>query len=227
MGDEDGIQVFDLQLRLRQAGLQLPDAESAIDQQAALLDHELHHLEVQKEGNGRFKFDDLNRPKISMRPHDFEFGWFSIIAKRHPGIALECVQAKTIMDKAGQLFWPELGVGGAGASELPPQEELSMSVSVDGGEAVTFKPGQLQRLADALQKAPAEASGETVFDEDEGLIEQCVEVIRTEQKASVSLIQRRLRLGYTRATRIMDELERRGIVGPAKGAEPRDILIGA
>jgi S-DNA-T family DNA segregation ATPase FtsK/SpoIIIE len=38
-------------------------------------------------------------------------------------------------------------------------------------------------------------------------------------------MQRRLRLGYTRAARIMDELESRGIVGPGKGAEPRDILI--
>jgi S-DNA-T family DNA segregation ATPase FtsK/SpoIIIE len=63
------------------------------------------------------------------------------------------------------------------------------------------------------------------LDEDEGLIEQCIEVIRSEQKASVSLLQRRLRLGYTRAARIMDELENRGIVGPNKGAEPRDILI--
>ncbi len=61
--------------------------------------------------------------------------------------------------------------------------------------------------------------------EDEAIIEQCVEVIRTEQKASVSLLQRRLRLGYGRAARIMDELEDRGIVGPSKGAEPRDILI--
>lgn len=62
-------------------------------------------------------------------------------------------------------------------------------------------------------------------DEDEDLIQQCIEVIRTEEKASVSLLQRRLRLGYTRAARIMDELENRGIVGPNKGAEPRDILI--
>jgi DNA segregation ATPase FtsK/SpoIIIE, S-DNA-T family len=62
-------------------------------------------------------------------------------------------------------------------------------------------------------------------DEDEDLIQQCIEVIRSEQKASVSLLQRRLRLGYTRAARIMDELEDRGIVGPSKGAEPRDILI--
>jgi S-DNA-T family DNA segregation ATPase FtsK/SpoIIIE len=51
-------------------------------------------------------------------------------------------------------------------------------------------------------------------DEDEDLIQQCIEVIRSEQKASVSLMQRRLRLGYTRAARIMDELELRGIVGP-------------
>ena len=39
------------------------------------------------------------------------------------------------------------------------------------------------------------------------------------------LLQRRLRLGYTRAARIMDELEQRGVVGPSKGAEPRDILL--
>ena len=62
-------------------------------------------------------------------------------------------------------------------------------------------------------------------DEDEEVIQQCIEVIRSELKASVSLLQRRLRLGYTRAARIMDELERRKIVGPTKGAEPRDILI--
>ncbi|HUB86930.1 MAG TPA: DNA translocase FtsK [Verrucomicrobiae bacterium] len=61
--------------------------------------------------------------------------------------------------------------------------------------------------------------------EDEELIQQCIEVIRSEQKASVPLLQRRLRLGYTRAARIMDELENRGIVGSSKGAEPRDILI--
>ena len=63
------------------------------------------------------------------------------------------------------------------------------------------------------------------IDEDEELIQQCIEVIRSEQIASVSLLQRRLQLGYTRAARIMDELENRGIVGPGKGAEPREILI--
>ena len=76
-----------------------------------------------------------------------------------------------------------------------------------------------------LSKPVSSFEGGDECDEDEDLIQQCIEVIRSEQKASVSLMQRRLRLGYTRAARIMDELERRGIVGPSKGAEPRDILI--
>ena len=61
-------------------------------------------------------------------------------------------------------------------------------------------------------------SDESGIDEDEEIVQQCIEVIRSEQKASVSLLQRRLRLGYTRAARIMDELENRaGIVGPEQG----------
>jgi len=72
---------------------------------------------------------------------------------------------------------------------------------------------------------PPAASQKSDCDEDEELIQQCIEVIRSEQRASASLLQRRLRLGYTRAARIMDELEIRKIVGPSKGPEPRDILI--
>lgn len=52
-----------------------------------------------------------------------------------------------------------------------------------------------------------------------------IEVIRSEGRASLSLLQRRLRTSYTRAVLIMDELEQRRIVGPAQGVEPREILI--
>ncbi len=64
-----------------------------------------------------------------------------------------------------------------------------------------------------------------VSDADEEVIQKCLEVIHSEQKASTSLLQRRLRLGYTRAARMMDILEDRGIIGPADGAKARDILI--
>jgi S-DNA-T family DNA segregation ATPase FtsK/SpoIIIE len=69
------------------------------------------------------------------------------------------------------------------------------------------------------------ALDEEVTDEDEELVEKCIEIIRQEKRASTSLLQRRLRLGYTRAARIVDILEQRGILGPGEGAKPREILV--
>jgi len=54
---------------------------------------------------------------------------------------------------------------------------------------------------------------------------KCIEVVRQEQKASTSLLQRRLRLGYTRAARMVDILEQRGIVGPGEGAKAREVYL--
>ncbi|MCU0783338.1 MAG: DNA translocase FtsK [Verrucomicrobia bacterium] len=87
------------------------------------------------------------------------------------------------------------------------------------------KPSYEMEIHQQLSRPANDFGNESGIDEDEEIIQQCIEVIRSEQKASVSLLQRRLRLGYGRAARIMDELENRGIVGPGKGAEPRDILI--
>jgi len=69
------------------------------------------------------------------------------------------------------------------------------------------------------------ATEEEVTSEDEELVEKCLEIIRQEKRASTSLLQRRLRLGYTRAARIVDILEQRGILGPGEGAKPREILV--
>jgi S-DNA-T family DNA segregation ATPase FtsK/SpoIIIE len=69
------------------------------------------------------------------------------------------------------------------------------------------------------------APAEEVTEEDEELVEKCIEIIRQEKRASTSLLQRRLRLGYTRAARIVDILEQRGILGPGEGAKPREILV--
>jgi len=64
-----------------------------------------------------------------------------------------------------------------------------------------------------------------VSEEDEEIVEKCLDVIQQERRASTSLLQRRLRLGYTRAARMMDILEMRGIIGPGEGAKPREILV--
>jgi len=66
---------------------------------------------------------------------------------------------------------------------------------------------------------------EELSDADEELIVKCIEVARQEQKCSTSLLQRRLRLGYTRAARMVDILEARGVVGPGDGAKPREVFL--
>jgi S-DNA-T family DNA segregation ATPase FtsK/SpoIIIE len=78
-------------------------------------------------------------------------------------------------------------------------------------------------MQDKLQLSTAPA--DDVTEEDEELVEKCLEIIRQEKRASTSLLQRRLRLGYTRAARIVDILEQRGILGPGEGAKPREILV--
>ncbi len=99
--------------------------------------------------------------------------------------------------------------------------------------------GEIGRLVDfvSAQSSPAfdlamhermesaAAPNDDVTEEDEELVEKCLEIIRQEKRASTSLLQRRLRLGYTRAARIVDILEQRGILGPGEGAKPREILV--
>ncbi|SDU25446.1 DNA translocase FtsK [Verrucomicrobium sp. GAS474] len=72
---------------------------------------------------------------------------------------------------------------------------------------------------------PQGATDEEIADEDKELIVDCLDVIREEKRASTSMLQRRLRLGYNRAAWVVDFLERHGILGPENGAKPREILV--
>ena len=68
--------------------------------------------------------------------------------------------------------------------------------------------------------APAEKGSD--YDE---LLPQAVDVILETNQASVSMLQRRLKLGYSRAARLVDQMEEMGVVGPFEGSKPRKILI--
>lgn len=62
--------------------------------------------------------------------------------------------------------------------------------------------------------------------EDDGLVEQAVSIVRQQQRASASMLQRRLRIGYPRAARLLDQLEEMGVVGPSQGGgKEREVLI--
>jgi hypothetical protein len=96
----------------------LADAEIHLDafwwdtadpnQRAALIDHELTHFRVMWEDGQKenARLDDHDRPKLKMRAHDYEFGWFNEVAARWKEDSTEVEQAKTMMDQDGQTYWP-------------------------------------------------------------------------------------------------------------------------
>ncbi len=148
---------------------------------------------------------------------------FQVASRVDSRTILDAMGADKLLGKGDMLFLPP---GSAKLNRaqgaLITDQELESIVNFIAKQG---KPSYEMEIHQQLSKPSAPTDIESGIDEDEELIQQCIEVIRSEQKASVSLMQRRLRLGYTRAARIMDELEGRGIVGPSKGAEPRDILI--
>jgi S-DNA-T family DNA segregation ATPase FtsK/SpoIIIE len=77
-----------------------------------------------------------------------------------------------------------------------------------------------------LLEAPVDAAGDDELDPDEDpVLEDAIRLVAQHQTASVSLLQRRLRVGYTRAGRLIDMLERRGIVSGYEGSKARNVLI--
>jgi S-DNA-T family DNA segregation ATPase FtsK/SpoIIIE len=148
---------------------------------------------------------------------------FQVAAKVDSRTILDAMGADKLLGKGDMLYLPPgsarlLRAQGA----LITDEEMHSIVEFIARQA---KPSYEMEIHKQLSKPVSSLDNASGIDEDEDIIQQCIEVIRSEQKASVSLLQRRLRLGYGRAARIMDELENRGVVGPSKGAEPRDILI--
>lgn len=91
------------------------DAEIVIDEarylpmtdpeKDALLDHEIYHIELQLGKNDRVKLDENGRPKLKLRKHDYQFGWFEEIAKRHAAASMEIKQATRLFLAEKQTFF--------------------------------------------------------------------------------------------------------------------------
>jgi S-DNA-T family DNA segregation ATPase FtsK/SpoIIIE len=104
----------------------------------------------------------------------------------------------------------------------PAQTPAQANASASFWEAATSTP-TAPRGTESLSQAAL--TGDS--DDEDDMYEQSVELVRRLDKASVSLLQRRLRIGYTRAARLIDMMEARGVVGPAKdgSSKPRDVLL--
>jgi S-DNA-T family DNA segregation ATPase FtsK/SpoIIIE len=118
-------------------------------------------------------------------------------------------------------------------------DEMAADKSKEQPSAKPWSPGMANRASGTAywdreatgQSSSATFSSRSNNDDDGGdgdedaLYEEAVDLVRRQNKASVSLLQRRFRIGYTRAARLMDTLEERGIVGPpVEGAKPREVL---
>lgn len=81
---------------------------------------------------------------------------------------------------------------------------------------------------ESITAEPDKESGMPGYDdsEDDELYDQAVKIVAETKQASISMVQRRLRIGYNRAARLIERMEAEGVVGPADGAKPRQVLVG-
>lgn len=92
-------------------------------------------------------------------------------------------------------------------------------------EGVTYDNNVIENVKKIEKQTISNGNGDDLGSEFDNLLPDAVKVIYDNEKASTSMIQRKLRVGYNRAARIMDDLERLGVVGPSEGSKAREILV--
>ncbi|WP_042472037.1 FtsK/SpoIIIE family DNA translocase [Bacillus ndiopicus] len=136
------------------------------------------------------------------------------------------VDSRTILDMGGaerllgrgdMLFLP------AGASK--PMRVQGAFVSDKEVEAVVDFVIQQQKAQYEESMIPTEVPQTEIIEETDDLYDEAVMLVIEQQSASVSMLQRRFRIGYARAARIVDQMEMRGVVGPPDGSRPRQVLL--
>lgn len=134
---------------------------------------------------------------------------------------LDMVGAEKLLGKGDMLFYPS-------GQAKPSRIQGAFVTDKEVEQIVDFlrkssRPGYTQEMVDQITAVAKTSSGPS--EETDEFFEQAVDLILEKEKASVSMLQRQFRIGYNRAARLMDELERRGLVGPEEGSKPRKVLI--
>jgi S-DNA-T family DNA segregation ATPase FtsK/SpoIIIE len=149
---------------------------------------------------------------------------FAVSSQTDSRVILDQAGAESLLGQGDMLFKP------LGTSRL---QRLQGAFVTEEEIALIVEQCRIQRdqeLDESLLEVPEAAAeaegGDDDFDPDEDpLLDKAIEVVVQTQTASVSLIQRRLRVGYTRAGRLIDMLERRGIISGYEGSKPRRVLV--
>ncbi|MFH1862119.1 MAG: DNA translocase FtsK, partial [bacterium] len=147
---------------------------------------------------------------------------FQVASKVDSRTILDCNGAETLLGNGDALFL----VPGKGQPErihccyISTPETESLVAFIEG------QPPSQQRTPLILPKLEGgSAGGENVLDDLDELFYEAARIVIHQGQASVSVLQRRLKIGYARAGRLMDQLERAGIVGPFDGSKAREVLV--
>ena len=150
---------------------------------------------------------------------------FAVSSQTDSRVILDTSGAESLLGQGDMLFKP------LGTSRLQRVQGAYVSeeeIALDRRAVPQPAPAGARRVAArGARGRPAAGDGDEDFDPDEDpLLDRAIEIVVQTQTASVSLLQRRLRVGYTRAGRLVDMLERRGIISGYEGSKPRRVLVG-
>ena len=159
---------------------------------------------------------------------------FAVASAMESRIILDTAGAEKLVGKGDMLYAP-LGQGkpkrvqGCFITDNEVQDVVTFIKDSSEAEYSDSVMAEIDKKAAESGKSGSGSSGstaaETESSDGDEMLPAAVDVILETGQASVSMLQRRLKLGYARAARIMDEMEERGIVGPFEGSKPRQLLI--
>lgn len=140
---------------------------------------------------------------------------------------LDATGAEKLLGKGDMLFWPMGAIAPTRIQGSMLKDEEIKRV-VEAVKKQNSAPTYDENMIDLTKASPVNASSasyEGESNEDDPLYNEIVEFVIKTGKVSASLLQRKYRLGYNRAARIIDILEEKGIIGPQNGSKPREVLV--
>jgi S-DNA-T family DNA segregation ATPase FtsK/SpoIIIE len=145
---------------------------------------------------------------------------FRVSSRVDSRTVLDCMGAETLLGSGDMLFLPP------GTSKLQRIHGAYVS-EAEIAAVVEFLKGQKEPVYDETIVAAGEAaeSGETADDAPDERYDEAVQLVVATRQASISMVQRRLRVGYNRAARMIEMMEREGIVSTSDGVRPREVLV--
>ncbi len=157
---------------------------------------------------------------------------FAVASAMESRIILDATGAEKLVGKGDMLYAP-LGQGKPQRVQgcfITDNEVQAVVDAIKANTAAQYSDEVMAQIEKTASETGAKSAGAAAdVDTDSGygdeLLPAAVEVILETGQASVSMLQRRLKLGYARAARIVDEMEEKGIVGPFEGSKPRQLLI--